>query len=225
MEVATNTPAIDQTKTAVAPVPEAKETTTSALASDFETFLRLLTTQLENQDPSKPLDSTEFVAQLASFSAVEQQINTNSKLDELISQVNGGMTSDLSRWIGAEVRSKAPTRFEGQPIDTFFKIPEAASTAQFVVKDNAGLEVDRRAIDVSKTEFAWDGMDASLNALPDGEYTFEVEGFEDGKSLGVQTAQTFSTVKETRLTDGVIELVFSDGSKLPASDVTAVRGS
>ena len=55
-----------------------------ALASDFETFLKLLTSQLRNQDPLKPLDSTDFVAQLASFSAVEQQVNTNTKLDQLL---------------------------------------------------------------------------------------------------------------------------------------------
>jgi len=92
------------------------EVSTAALASDFETFLKLLTTQLQNQDPSKPLDSTEFVAQLASFSAVEQQINTNTKLDELISRINYGNTSDLSSWLGANVKSEANANFSGSPI-------------------------------------------------------------------------------------------------------------
>jgi len=224
MDIATSSPLIDQTKTSVAPVAEAEETTSSALASDFETFLRLLTTQLQNQDPSKPLDSTEFVAQLASFSAVEQQINTNTKLDELISQVNGGVAADLSKWIGTQVKSDALTHFEGQPIDVFFTIPETSNSAQLIVKDSAGFEVDRRTIDIATTKFSWDGMDSSLNELSHGEYSFEIDSSIDGKSLGVQAAQTFSTVTETRLTEGEIELVFADGSKLPASEVTAVRG-
>lgn len=224
MDVATTSSTISDPKTPVTAIPEAEETTSSALASDFETFLKLLTTQLQNQDPSKPLDSTEFVAQLASFSAVEQQINTNTKLDELISQVNGGVASDLSKWIGVDVKSAASTRFEGEPVDTFFKIPETANSAQLIVKDSSGTEVDRRTIEVTSTKFSWDGMDPSLNKLPQGEYTFEIDSSVDGKPLGVQAAQTFSTVKETRLTEGLIELVFADGSKLPASEVTAVRG-
>ena len=203
---------------------EEEKSSSSALASDFETFLRLLTTQLQNQDPSKPLDSTEFVAQLASFSAVEQQINTNTKLDQLITQVNGGMTADLSRWIGTNVKSNAPANFDGTPIDVFYSIPQSATSAQLIVKDHLGIEVDRRNVDVNSTEFAWDGMDSSLNALPNGNYMFEIDAVENAKSLGVQPAQTFSSVIEARMSEGAISLIFSDGSKISASEVAAVRG-
>ena len=65
------------------PTPE-----TSAKSSagdlDYNSFLKLLIAQLKNQDPSKPMDSTQFVAQLATFSQVEQSINANSKLDSLL---------------------------------------------------------------------------------------------------------------------------------------------
>lgn len=62
-------------------------TTQSAAASaslDYNTFLKLLLAQLKNQDPTKPMDSTEYMSQLASFSNVEQSIKTNSKLDSLL---------------------------------------------------------------------------------------------------------------------------------------------
>ena len=62
-------------------------TTTTAAASatvDYDAFLRLLTAQLQNQDPTNPADSTEYMAQLASFSNVEQAIQTNQKLDALL---------------------------------------------------------------------------------------------------------------------------------------------
>ncbi|MEM1422077.1 MAG: flagellar hook capping FlgD N-terminal domain-containing protein, partial [Pseudomonadota bacterium] len=58
--------------------------TGDSITSDFDMFLQLLTAQLENQDPLDPADPTEFVAQLATFSSVEQQISTNDKLDQLI---------------------------------------------------------------------------------------------------------------------------------------------
>jgi len=224
MDVTTAPQPLEPNQKPVAPVETAEQKSSSALASDFETFLRLLTTQLQNQDPSKPLDSTEFVAQLASFSAVEQQINTNTKLDQLITQVNGGMTADLSKWIGAEVKSKAPALFEGAPVDVFFKIPQSANSAQLIVKNDAGVEVDRRAIDITSTQFSWDGIDSTLNTLPDGNYSFQIEAFDGATSVGAQAADSFSTVRETRLTNDAIELVFSDGSKMAAAEVEAVRG-
>lgn len=56
----------------------------SGITADYNTFLKLLITQLQNQDPTEPVDNTEQIAQLASFSAVEQQTQTNAKLDQLL---------------------------------------------------------------------------------------------------------------------------------------------
>ena len=58
--------------------------TASATSIDYDTFLKLLVAQLENQDPTNPMDSTEYLSQLASFSQVEQQIQTNNKLDTML---------------------------------------------------------------------------------------------------------------------------------------------
>lgn len=68
--------------------------TSSAASIDYDTFLTLLVAQIENQDPTNPMDSTEQVAQLATFSQVEQSIQTNAKLDQMltlsaVSQVDG----------------------------------------------------------------------------------------------------------------------------------------
>ena len=77
-------------------------TTTSAITADYNTFLKLLVTQLQSQDPLNPTDNTEFIAQLASFSAVEQQTQTNDKLDLMLSYLNAGEGSSL---IGKQVTS------------------------------------------------------------------------------------------------------------------------
>src|SRR5271170_2758728 len=70
------------------------------LSSDFNDFLQLLTTQLQNQDPLSPMDSTQFTAQLVAFTGVEQQINTNSKLDSLIGIDKGSQLTSAANFIG-----------------------------------------------------------------------------------------------------------------------------
>ena len=72
----------------------------NAASADLESFLTLLTAQLRNQDPLSPLDSTEFIAQLASFSSVEQQIGTNSRLDQIVDQAVNGDIASFANWIG-----------------------------------------------------------------------------------------------------------------------------
>src|SRR5580765_5820185 len=69
--------------------PATSSTAASATSTlDYNSFLQLLIAQLQNQDPLNPTDSTEFVSQLASFSSVEQGVNTNSKLDQLLVDTN-----------------------------------------------------------------------------------------------------------------------------------------
>lgn len=199
------------------------ETDTSALASDFETFLKLLTTQLQNQDPSKPLDSTEFVAQLASFSSVEQQINMNTKLDQLIAEMSSGVTAELADWLGKDVKSEAPASFNGDPIDVFYEKPENATRSELVIRADDGLVVQRLPIDLSKNTIVWDGTDQSQNVVGNGQYSFSLENFDGNQYLDTTKPKTFSTVVETRLSDNGISLVFDDGSSIDASEVDAVR--
>jgi flagellar basal-body rod modification protein FlgD len=70
-------------------------TTKSATTVDYESFLRLLVTQMKNQDPTAPMDSTDYVAQLATFSQVEQTVQTNSKLDSLLQMSLLGQASSV----------------------------------------------------------------------------------------------------------------------------------
>lgn len=70
-------------------------TTKGATTVDYESFLRLLVTQMKNQDPTAPMDSTDYVAQLATFSQVEQTVQTNSKLDSLLQMSLLGQASSV----------------------------------------------------------------------------------------------------------------------------------
>jgi flagellar basal-body rod modification protein FlgD len=88
---------------------ETQSPTTSISKSktlDYNAFLKLLVAQLQNQDPTNPTDATAFVSQLASFSSVEQQVNTNSKLDSLLTQTYLSQAGSL---IGKTVKSSDGT--------------------------------------------------------------------------------------------------------------------
>src|SRR5258706_16176898 len=99
--------------TAAAAQTAAKTTDKSALgradlASNFNTFLALLTTQLKNQDPLSPLDSNQFTQQLVQMTGVEQQINTNDLLKQLVSNTSGGVATAVSL-IGKDVKAVTDT--------------------------------------------------------------------------------------------------------------------
>ena len=70
------------------------------LSADFNAFIKMLTAQVKNQDPLKPIDSTEFATQLATFSSLEQQVLTNSKLSEISSNLGGSNLSSLANIVG-----------------------------------------------------------------------------------------------------------------------------
>jgi flagellar basal-body rod modification protein FlgD len=84
----------------------ASKTSAPAVTADYNTFLKLLVTQLQTQDPLNPTDNTEFISQLASFSAVEQQTQTNDKLDQMLSYINAGQGASL---IGKQLTSSDGT--------------------------------------------------------------------------------------------------------------------
>ncbi len=77
-------------------------TSKKAISSDFETFLKMLTVQMQNQDPLNPVDSSDYAVQLATFSSVEQQVLTNDILRSLSDQIGGGSIQQLAGWIGME---------------------------------------------------------------------------------------------------------------------------
>ena len=81
---------VTSTSTATTTAASASTSSSSSAATNntlnYNNFLQLLVAQLKNQDPTNPADPTTFVSQLASFSSVEQQVNTNSKLDALLAE-------------------------------------------------------------------------------------------------------------------------------------------
>ena len=113
----------------------------AGLTSDFETFLKMLTAQARYQDPLEPIDSTEYAAQLAQFSMVEQQVQTNDTLTALFAQMDSSNMASLAGWVGMEIRADTPVYFDGQPIAVSPGVAPTADAAYLVVTDTDGREV------------------------------------------------------------------------------------
>ncbi|WP_118137292.1 flagellar hook capping FlgD N-terminal domain-containing protein [Oceanicella sp. SM1341] len=202
----------------------ADSTGTRGLTADFETFLTLLTTQLRNQDPLEPVESTEFVAQLASFSAVEQQVQANESLKAIAELLSNGSAAGLSEWIGTEVRAYAAAPYDGTPLTLYADPVEGADLAVLVVSDTSGAEVGRVTVNPAAEQIVWDG-EGTTGTLPEGSYSFTVESYREGTLVDHRAVEVFSPVVEVRREEDSTVLVLADGSRIDSEDITTLRAA
>ncbi|MEO0915586.1 MAG: flagellar hook capping FlgD N-terminal domain-containing protein [Pseudomonadota bacterium] len=202
---------------------EETSSATSTISSDFETFLLMLTTQLENQDPLNPIESQDFAVQLATFSGVEQQVLTNDLLADLTSALGASELAELAGWVGMEARVVAPVAFEGAPVDLAIEPDPGSDQAQLIVRDSFGREVSREQVPAAGGTFSWVGRDTAGQPLLPGTYTLELESFNQGSVTSVQTVPHYARINEARQGLNGTELVIDGGSIVPSENVTALR--
>ena len=166
------TPSNIPTPTAPRATPTTKTAALSSLTGNYNDFLKLLMTQLQNQDPTSPMDTNQFTSQLVQYSSVEQQINTNASLTQLIQLTQGGEILQSSSLVGKPVTvtsdhialqgSKGTVQFDtaaSQPVsigvysDGGVKLRDTSFTSQ-----------------PGHNSWSWDGKDNQGNAVPDGSY-------------------------------------------------------
>lgn len=119
---------------------------TGVINSDFETFLVMLTAQLQNQDPLNPMDSSDYAVQLATFSGVEQQVLTNELLRGLGAEGRIDNLASVAGWVGLEAGTQGTTYFTGAPVDFDVDVPERADWAQLVIRADSGAEIAALAV-------------------------------------------------------------------------------
>lgn len=195
----------------------------SKISSDFTTFLKMLTVQLQNQDPMKPIESSDYAVQLATFSGVEQQVRTNQLLAEMSSRfAQMGMT-EMAGWIGREARVDAPVYYDGSPVTLSPNPAVGANRAVIVVKDAQGNLVSREEVPVSAAPYQWLGADAEGNALPSGSYSIFLESLTGDVLIDSRPIEHYARVIEARGTSQGTRLVLQGGVEVAASAVTALR--
>jgi flagellar basal-body rod modification protein FlgD len=207
----------------VHPSASASAAQNALISSDFQTFLNMLTTQMRNQDPLNPVDSSDFAVQLATFSGVEQQVRGNQLLESLAAQLGVMGIAQLSGWVGMEARALAPAVFDGRPVPLSPRPEAGADHAVLVVRDARGEEVQRQDLTLPAAPLEWTGTGEGGRILSEGLYTFEVESHVGGGLLAVTPVETFSRVIEARLEGGQTILTLEGGVDVPAAAVAGIR--
>lgn len=148
----------------------------NTLAGNFSDFLTLLTTQLQHQDPTSPMDTTQFTSQLVQFASVEQQINSNANLETLIKLTRGEQVLQASSLVGAVVVADSDQVALQGGIGQIRFNSDVAGPTVISVFNSAGRVIRSDTLDATVGENAvvWDGQDADGRQMPDGAYTMTV---------------------------------------------------
>jgi flagellar basal-body rod modification protein FlgD len=181
----------------------------SELGEDYNKFLTLLTAQISNQDPLAPVDSTQFVAQLAQLSQVEQAVQTNSKLETLTNQIAGLMNLGGTDLLGREVSvSSNVLELENGGAKTNYSVSVAAVEVSARIEDPLGRII--RTIEGLSTTLGqetlleWDGTDNFGNPMLDGQYTVDVVALDsNGASVPVEISRS-AVVEQVLFQEGEI---------------------
>lgn len=189
----------------------------AALSSDFETFLRMLTVQVQNQDPLNPVDSTDYATQLATFSSVEQQVLTNDLLRGMSDVIGGNALQQMGAWLGTEVLVRAPVVFDGTPVTIRPDYAQDTDSAVLLVRNSEDAVVDRVPIDMTQTSLEWTGLDEEGVHFPAGTYSFDIESYAGDELIDVYSALTYLRIDEVRADGGTMLLRLPDGSEIPSS--------
>jgi flagellar basal-body rod modification protein FlgD len=211
------------TTSAAAATASTETASNSALSSDFETFLTMLTVQMQNQDPTNPIESADYAVQLATFSGVEQQVQTNDLLKSLSTQLGVMGMAQISGWVGMEARTDSPVYFDGAPVTL---APAPASTADqafLIVRDASGAVVQTSEVPTTSDYVEWAGVDDSGNPFATGTYTFELENFAYDEFLSTTPVEAYGHIIEARADGTNTVLVMEGGAVVNADDISALR--
>lgn len=191
--------------------------------SDFNTFLRMLTVQMQNQDPLNPLNATDFAVQLATFSGVEQQVQTNQMLSGLAAQFSLMGMAQLSGWVGQEARTTSDVWYDGAPVLLAPDPAPGADNAVLTVTDSTGRLVSRETVPLDGRSYTWLGADAAGDPLPEGRYRLRLESRLGEEVLRTDPVPAYAVIEEARRDGDQITLILKGGISVSADDVTALR--
>lgn len=207
----------------------AEDTALSGLTSDFENFLSLFLTQLQNQDPTEPLDTNDLTDQIVQFTQVEQQINSNTKLDSIISSLTPNPVTEALDFVGKYVEyESSEVEFDGVGAEFAYQLSSSASDVSIQITNANGTvvrEVENLATTVGeKQTVLWDGTDDDGNLLEAGLYTIKVNATaSDGSSVSVDTYVT-DYVSSVDI-EGTEVTLFLGEASIGVDDVVSIKST
>jgi flagellar basal-body rod modification protein FlgD len=192
------------------------------LNSDLDTFLKLFTTQLQNQDPTEPLDTYQMTDQITQFTQVEQQVKTNTNLEKLLATQRQSQLATAVSFIGSEVETTGNTgELYGNSAIFSYNLATAAAQSEVVITDSTGRAVFKGNGPVAngRNLVVWDGKNSFTGQQePSGTYTITVKAknaagqdiASDARAVGIVTAVESGKDGEIMVSIGKRNIKFED---------------
>lgn len=185
---------------AINPLTELFPSTTSTAAASTpselgqEDFLELMVAQLENQDPTKPMDNFEFLSQIAQFGTVDGIQGIQQSFAELSATLSANQTLQAASLVGSKVVTEtnigvlgdAATDAEAETFDVTLEAPANNTSVTLYVQDMSGRLVHTQALDAQPSggvNIQWDGLDDAGNLSPPGQYRVSAEAYVAGQAV------------------------------------------
>lgn len=198
----------------------------SSTAMGKDDFLTLLITQLQNQDPLNPADSTEYTAQLAQFSSLEQLSNVNANLEYMQLYQASINNAQAVSFIGKEILALGDEVqvTDGQAENCRFELSGDASGVVVNIYDGDGKfvkAIEQGAMNAGRQTVAWDGTDQNGNTVADGNYTFEVQAVDAADQDVAAVTYSSGLVEGVTFIEGRTYFLVGN-QKIPISDIVEV---
>jgi len=206
---------VNNTPTVTDPTATNASAAEQTLAGNFNTFLTLLTSQLQNQDPLSPMDSTQFTQQLVQFSQVEQQIKTNQNLEGLAQQYQAASAGAALSYLGKGALIQSDTvRMSNGIAQWGYSLPSTANTVRLEVRDASNRTVFQTNGVVAAGDhiYTWDGKDSNGNSMPAGNYHLVVTAQDSSSTAINATITTQEIIRGVDFSQTTPQIITDSGS-------------
>lgn len=226
----TTNPFTHYTQTGTSPTSGSASSATSTAAAaanasnSYSTFIKLLTTQLQHQDPLNPTNTDTFTSEMIQLSGVEQELQTNQTLASMATDLNSITTANGLGYIGKKVTASGATvPLQNGQASWNYTVNQAAYQVQLAVKDAGGSTVWSGAGNASAGQhsFTWDGKTASGQAVGSGDYTLAVTAVDSSGSTITTSTNIVGTVTGVDNSNGKTQLKIGD-IDVPLTSVTSL---
>ncbi len=196
------------------------------LAGNFQTFLTLLTTQLQNQNPLDPLDTNQFTQQLVQFAGVEQQLKTNDELSTLVSLQQTAQSTQALGFVGkTAVVDGSTTALTNSQAVWGVSVPTDCNLT-LTITNSAGQAVYNNSYPVQAGQnqtFGWDGKGNDGTQWPDGQYKMTATATDTAGNTVAVTTQILGVVNSVDLTQSP-PLLSIGGQTYTVSQIKSISG-
>lgn len=195
------------------------------LGTDFNSFLTLLTTQLKNQSPTDPVDANAFTQQLVQFASVQQQVNTNTYLEKMLTVLQGNQVSSAASYVGTVIQAEGSQGGLVNGDAQFgYTLPANTGSAEVAITNSAGIVVfvGTGSTVTGNNPVTWDGKNSFTGQqMADGVYNISVKAKDvNGKDI-TATPYITGTVSSASISNGEVQLNVN-GLVVPLSKITSV---